>query len=262
VVSQAADMFSQMFTYAIRVPEVSYSLNIFNTQEEFYSVLARPSLVAGLGETSAFFIGRTINVGVSGINLGSVEPIDVGTSVKVTPMEITPERTKFRIDTDRAFLVDQTSGTFEEALTAFKQTVGATVSVEFGKTLVLSGLYEAVNFGDTSKVPGLGDVSGFDILFNDRTKTEKKDTAIILVTPYLPGAIDTGQKEFKGEYLRRLLSLWNRMIDPASNMEAIVDELTWSVPAYFNPQPGDVYAPDATDAETRKLIVDETLLWL
>jgi hypothetical protein len=52
------------------------------------------------------------------------------------------------------------------------------------------------------------------------------------------------------------------MIDPASDLEAVVDELTWSIPASYNPQPGDVYAPDVTDAETVDLIVKETLLWL
>jgi type II secretory pathway component GspD/PulD (secretin) len=182
--------------------------------------------------------------------------------VKVTPLEISRERTKFRIDTNRSFLVDQTSGTFTEALTAFKQTVGATVEVDFGRTLVLSGLYEAVNFGEGSKVPGVGDVPGLNVLFNDRNKTQKNDAAIILVTPYLPGTIETGQAEFRGESLARLLSLWKRMVDPASNMEAIVDEILWSFPGSFQPQAGDLSAPSAADPETASLIVNETLAWL
>jgi hypothetical protein len=102
-------------------------------------------------------------------------------------------------------------------------------------------------------------VPGLNILFNDRTRTDKKDAAIVLVTPYLPGTIETRPREFRSESLERLLSLWNQMVDPASNMEAILDTLAETFPAPYRPQSGDLYAPAAADTETVGLIVDDTM---
>jgi Flp pilus assembly secretin CpaC len=221
--------------------------------------MARPSLVATLGQESQFFIGKTINVGVSGINLGSVQPIDIGTSVSVTPIEINRERALFRIDTNRSFLIDEDPGTFEEALSAFKQTVGATVEVEFGHTLVLSGLYEQVDFGQGSKVPGVGDVPGFNLIFNDRTRTNKKDAAIVLVTPYLPGAIETGPVAFRSEALERVRALWHQTIDPDSRMESIIDTITGQFAMSFHPESGDLEAPAMSDPDTVQLIINDTV---
>ena len=213
-IKNAPDTSTKVFTTALRIPDITYSLNIFNTIDEHYDVIVRPSLVASLGQPSEFFIGRQLSVGVSGINLGTIEKIDVGTTVKVLPVEISHERAKFRVDTIRSFFVPDTSGTFQESVTTFKQLVGATVEVEFGKTLILSGLYETVDLGDSSRVPLLGDIPVVDLLFNARTNTHRKDAALVLVTPRLPGTIETDTREFRTETLMRLLSFWKDLIDP------------------------------------------------
>jgi len=255
----SADTFSRVITTALRVPQITYSLNLFNTKDDFYDVVVRPSLVASLGQQSDFFIGRQLTVGVSGINLGSLQPIEVGTSVKILPLEITQERTKFRVDVIRSFFVPDTSGSFQQAVTTFKQTVGATVEVDFGKSLILSGLYEAVNVGGSSRVPLLGDIPVVDTLFNSRVKTQRRDAAIVLVTPRLPGSIDTGTREFRTETLNRLLTFWKDLVDPRANMDGIINKLSNKVSKYFKPQPGDLKMPATTDEGTLKLIVKETL---
>jgi len=259
VLSGVADTLSRTLTTALRVPQITYSLNLFNTKEDFYEVIARPSLVASLGQQTEFFIGRTVTIGVSGINLGSLQPVDVGTSVKIMPMEITRERAKFRVDTIRSFLVENTAGTFSQSLTTFKQTVGGTVEVEFGKTLILSGLYEAVNVGGSSKVPGLGDIPVMNILFNHRNRTERRDAALVLVTPRLPGMVETSVREFRSDTLNRLLSLWKDLVDPTSNIDAIIDKLGGKVSKYFQPQAGDLRLPYASDSDTVRLVIKETM---
>ncbi|MBE7418847.1 MAG: hypothetical protein HS128_14105 [Ideonella sp.] len=254
-----ADTFSRVITSALTVPQITYSLNLFNTHDDFYDVVVRPSLVATLGQQSEFFIGRTLTVGVGGVNTATVQTIDVGTSVKLTPMEISPERTRFRIDTVRSFFVPTSSGTFAESVTTFKQTVGATAEVEFGKTLILSGLYEAVNVGWTSKVPVLGDIPVANLLFNERSKTQSRDAAIVLVTPRLAGTIETDTREFRGETLQRLLSLWNDLVDPLTNIDAVGAKLRRKIGKYFMPQPGDLRLPAAADAATARQAIGETL---
>ncbi len=254
------DVFSRVVTAALSVPQINYSLNLFNTHDDFYDVVVRPSLVATLGQQSEFFIGRTLSVGVSGINLGALQTIDVGTSVKLTPLEITGERTKFRIDTVRSFFVPASSGSFQQSVSTFKQTVGATAEVEFGKTLILSGLYEAVNVGWTSKVPVLGDLPLGNVLFNEREKTQSRDAAIVLVTPRLAGTIDTGTREFRSETLHNLLSLWKELVDPLANMDALTNKVRRKVFRHFGPQPGDLRLPAASDPGLVRQAIGDTMV--
>ncbi|MBE7425695.1 MAG: hypothetical protein HS106_06540 [Ideonella sp.] len=255
----AADSFSRVITTALSVPQITYSLNLFNTHDDFYDVVVRPSLVASLGQQSEFFIGRTLSVAVSGINAGTLQTIDVGTAVKLTPLEINNERTKFRVDTVRSFFVPTSSGTFAESVTTFKQTVGATAEVEFGKTLILSGLYEAVNVGWTSKVPVLGDIPVANLLFNERSKTQSRDAAIVLVTPRLAGSIDSGTREFRAESLKKLLSVWKELVDPLSNFDALTDKLGDKLSKYFRPQPADMKLSTAADSTIARQAIGETL---
>jgi Tfp pilus assembly protein PilF len=257
-----ADTFSRVFTTALRVPQITYSLNLFNTKDDYYDVVVRPSLVASLGQQSEFFIGRTLTVGVSGINLGSLQPIDVGVSVKVLPVEITRKSAKFRVDTVRSFFVQDSSGSFSQAVTTFKQSVGATVEVEFGKTLILSGLYEAVNVGGSSRTPLLGDIPVVDVLFNARSKTQRRDAALVLVTPRLPGTIDTGTREFRSETLAGLLSLWSVQVDPMANTDAIVKKLERKISKYFRPHAGDLKLAPATEPSTVRQVIRETVAQL
>lgn len=255
----SADAFSRVITTALTVPQITYSLNLFNTHDDFYDVVVRPSLVAMLGQQSEFFIGRTLSVAVSGINTGALQTIDVGTSVKLTPLEISGERTKFRVDTVRSFFVPTSSGTFAESVTTFKQTVGATAEVEFGKTLILSGLYEAVNVGWTSKVPVVGDIPIGNLLFNERQKTHSRDAAIVLVTPRLAGTLDTGTRAFRAETLTRLLSVWKELVDPLANMDALTVKIRDKVSRHFRPQPSDMHLPAATDAALARQAISDTL---
>jgi tetratricopeptide (TPR) repeat protein len=244
--SPGADSKTVATTSALAIPQISYSLNLFNTRDDYYEVIARPSLVASLGETSQFFIGRTVTIGVSGINLGSLQPVDVGTSVQVTPIEITSRTAKFKVDTGRSFFSPDTSGTFQQALTTFKQTVAATVEVDFGKTLILSGLYEGVNIGASSKVPGLGDIPVVDLAFNNRVQTTRQDAALVLVTPRIAGMINTGTREFRGETLSRVLDLWNTLVEPTGGLDAVLGTLRAKGRPY-HPLLGDVRLPSAGD---------------
>ncbi len=255
----AADTFSRVITTALTVPQITYSLNLFNTHDDFYDVVVRPSLVAMLGQQSEFFIGRTLSVAVSGINAGALQTIDVGTSVKLTPMEISHERTKFRVDTVRSFFVPTSSGTFQESVTTFKQTVGATAEVEFGKTLILSALYEAVNVGWTSKVPVLGDIPVGNLLFNERQKTHSRDAAIVLVTPRLAGTIETETREFRAETLTKLLAVWKELVDPMANMDALTDKIRGKLVRHFRPQPGDLPLHAASEMTIARQAIGETL---
>jgi tetratricopeptide (TPR) repeat protein len=208
--------YERVITEGIGVPQLSYNLNLFNRGGQFYQVVARPSLTAFRGETSEFFVGRTLKVAVGGVNLGQLEQIDIGIEMKVTPVEITADGTRVRIETGRSFLTSDAAGTFEEALTTFRQKVSATAEIRFGETLVLSGLSESVDDSTFSKTPVIGDVPVVGSLFNERQKASRRDAVLILVTPSRPAALP-GRPWARSEAVERLTRLWTEIIDPSSN---------------------------------------------
>lgn len=205
-----------MITETISIPQLTYNINMFNRGGQYYQVVARPSLTAYRGEISEFFVGRTLKVAVNGVNAAQLEQIDIGIELKVTPVEITPEGARVRIETGRSFLTSDAAGTFNEALTTFRQRVAATAEIRFGETLVLSGLSESVDDATFSKTPVLGDLPLAGSLFNERGKTSRRDSVLILVTPARPSALP-GRPWARGEAVERLVKLWTQVIDPSSN---------------------------------------------
>ncbi|MBW8880588.1 MAG: tetratricopeptide repeat protein [Asticcacaulis sp.] len=224
--SQGVDIspYTRTITDAITLPQLTYSLNLFNRFGQYYSVVARPMLTAYAGETSDFFVGRTAKVAVGGVNTSSLESIDVGTTVHVTPIEISEGKTKLRIEVSRSYLSGDQVGTFSESLITFRQSVTATVEVAFGKTLILSGLSEAVRDASSSKTPGLGHAPVVGSLFNRRSTTNRRDAVLILVTPAPAQAIDA-QTWARPEAVERLISLWSTVVAPGSDMNTVTAKL-------------------------------------
>lgn len=210
------DTRERIITETITIPQLTYNINMFNRGRQFYQVVARPSLTAYRGEMSEFFVWRTLKVAVSGVNTSQLEQIDIGIELKVTPIEITPDGTRVRIETGRSFLTADAAGNSNEALTTFRQKVAATAEIRFGETLVLSGLSESVDDNTFSKTPVLGDIPVAGSLFKERGKLSRRDSVLILVTPARPAALP-GRPWARAEAVERLIKLWTQVIDPSSN---------------------------------------------
>ena len=210
---------------AISLPLLTYNLNLFNRFGQFYQVVARPSLTAYLQEPSEFFIGRTLQIGVRGIESGQIEQVDIGINLQVTPISIEDDRVTVRVATGRSFVTTDQAGTFAEALSTFRQTVSATAEVKFGETLVLSGLSESVRDATGSKVPVLGSVPVAGSLFNERSTTERRDAVLILLTPSRPVSFESGPW-MRPDAVRKLTALWDTVIDPSTNGTDVVERLS------------------------------------
>ena len=216
--------YQRVITGSISIPQLNYNLNLFNRGGQRYTVVARPQLTAYLGSESEFFVGRSMKVAVSGVNLGSLEQIDIGIEMKVTPIEVTETGTKVRIEVGRSFLTADPAGNFAEAVTTFRQKVAATAEIRFGQTLLLSGLSETVRDKTYSKTPGLGDVPLLGLAFNERNETSREDSVMVLVTPARPLAM-AGKPFARAEHAARLAELWSRAVDPASNAGSATDRI-------------------------------------
>jgi tetratricopeptide (TPR) repeat protein len=218
------DSFQRVITEAIGIPQLTYSLNLFNRGGQYYQVVARPTLTAYRGEISEFFVGRTIKTAVGGVNVAQLEQIDIGIEMKVTPVEITAEGARVRIETSRSFLSNDPAGSFTEALTTFRQRVAATAEIRFGETLVLSGLSESVDDATFSRVPVLGKAPLLGSLFNERQKVSRRDSVLILVTPSLTTSLP-GRAWNRPAAVARLAHLWTQVVDPSTGGADVAERL-------------------------------------
>jgi Flp pilus assembly protein TadD len=245
------DSFQRTITQKISVPQLDYNLNIFNRSGESYNVLARPTLTAYLSEESSFFVGQTVNLEASGINLGVIQPINAGVTLKLTPQSISGQTVKFRVDVSRSFFSNQRFGTFEKQLNTFKQQVAATAQLDFGQTLILSGLSETVYDGVRNETPILGEVPVFDMLFSRRTSRSKQTSVLILVTPLAPMVTTLDRRFDRTGMTKKIADLWTTLIDPSSDMAAVAARLSHA-PVFTRAEEGDVRMRSAEDAALRE----------
>lgn len=244
---------NRSITRTISVPQLSYSLNLFNNSGQQYQVIARPSLTAFMGRESEFFAGRTINVKVSGVNLGTLQPIDVGVGLKVTPEVVEGDKVTFHVSASRSFLSKEQVGTFEESLTTFKQLVSATAQVQFGQTLLLSALSESVRDANFSKTPGLGDIPGPSLFFRQSVDMRRQESLIILLTPLHPTSIPTSA-ELRPAAVEALLDAWKNVVEPRSSVERILRNIDRQH-FFRNTEAGDLRWSPVMSAE----LLDEAL---
>jgi tetratricopeptide (TPR) repeat protein len=241
-------------TRTLRVTDLNYSLNIANRSTRRYQMAARPSLTAFVGQPSSFFVGEQLVVQTSGVNTAQLERIDVGVRLSVTPSQVRADGAQFRVEADRSFFSDVPGGTFREQLSIFKQSVSATADVRFGETLVLSGLQEQVLDHQDSKVPGLGDVPGPNLLFNQSNQRNRQRSVLILVTPSQPLGFARGTGA-RAAAVEKLVELWDQVIEPGTGAGATAELLRRRFPAR-KVTPADVAFPDLRDSTVREALLE------
>ncbi|MBL6946893.1 MAG: hypothetical protein ISR47_09660 [Rhodospirillales bacterium] len=144
--ARGADLRVHTFTYNPTLSvAATYSLNIFNDNNDHNEVLARPSLVAPGGKQSEFLTGAVWHVELTGAagSEGAVEDVPVGIRLLVTPKFLSGEHVQLEVSAPRAFTEGRSSNAnFSNFAQVSKTLVSANVVMEFGNTLVISGLSE------------------------------------------------------------------------------------------------------------------------
>jgi len=166
-----------------------YSLNIFNDAYDKNEVLARPTLIAEDGLKSEFFSGAVFHVELGGSagSLGAVQEVPVGIKLDVTPRFVTDNKVQLNVAAARAFVEGRSSQIgFNNFAQISKTMVTANVTMNFGDTLILSGLSEKESGKQRSGVPILGSIPGIQYLFSSENTLEFTRSVIILMTPRRP----------------------------------------------------------------------------
>lgn len=148
-------------------------------------VLAQPKLVCASGEKAEFHAGGEVPIVVVTAMTISVEYKEFGVSLKLAPIADRRGNIQMSIYTEVSDL-DRSLGVTigDNDIPGFQLSKAKTnVTVRQGQTIVLSGLFKAVEEKDLSKVPLLGHIPIIGELFKSRTFKEKKSELTIFVTP-------------------------------------------------------------------------------
>ena len=168
---------------------ITYSLNIANAFDLRSEVVARPTLVALDRRSSHYFSGQSLVAGLPGGTYGGSSFIEIPTGVDlfVVPTFIDDDDLLLSVRASRSSFEEQIdsqlqSGFQDQILTA-RNAVTASVAMKMGETLILSGLTERALDQQSDRVPGLGDVPGLNLGFNERVTAEANNSVLIIMTP-------------------------------------------------------------------------------
>lgn len=168
---------------------IAYSLNIANATDSRSEVLAQPSLLALDRQSSTFFSGRNITLGIAGQAGGASTFTDrpVGVSLSVTPTFVDAETMLVSARAARSFVeqVDE-NVIFGQTMQTSRNSVTANVVLKFGETLVLSGLAEQEVQRASDGVPVLQDIPVLQYLFRNRASQTFRRSVLVLITPRKP----------------------------------------------------------------------------
>ena len=216
---------------------LNYSLNIFNDNYDRNQVIARPTILVQDKQKSSFFSGGTMHVVLEGgvAGSGSVEPIPIGVTLEVKPTFLDDDTINIYVFAKRTYLESTLSQVSDQLTgTSFAQTsetkISANLTLNYGETMVLSGLSDQEKENLDDKVPVLGDLPVAQYLFRNNTKTSAKRTVLILLTPryatlaYEDGVSVNPEAGFKSGNLD-VLETNLEWMKPSSNLEAIVYQL-------------------------------------
>jgi len=170
------------------IPALSYSMNIFNTNTDRNEILARPTLVALNGEQSEFFTGTKLRAAAVATSAAGGESVEIeeeiGVKLVITPVFLDDGRIKLAVEAERTFLKTPSSDvTFQFKLEMTQTKVNSNVVMNFGETLILSGLSEKETERQRDGVPVLQDLPGVQYLFSRKDTRDFQKSVLILITP-------------------------------------------------------------------------------
>ena len=236
------DTFTRTLTKAISIPQLDYSLNIFNSAIFKNEVLARPTLIALNGEASHFFAGKNVRAAATATsNIGTVaggEAIeidqDIGVDLSVAPTLRNDGLVRIDVDVTRTFLEEPDSAIdYQFKIQTAKTHVSASVVMAFGETLILSGLSEQESETFRDGVPLLQDIPIIQYLFSEERVIDFQKSVLVMLTPRRPFTLSNWADErlksedvpAEEESLRQLRKRFDSWFKPSPHWVDIVNHL-------------------------------------
>ncbi|MCE9530661.1 MAG: hypothetical protein K8T89_05960 [Planctomycetes bacterium] len=166
--------------------------------EGLAKLIAEPKLVTQSGRPARFLSGgQQPTIGpTSGITGPGVVYQDVGTELDFLPivygngkiyLEVAPRIRAVNFGNNTINVGGTTVPAFDD------QSVRTSIVMEAGQTFAIGGLIQTSLQATSTKVPFLGELPFFGVLFSQTSQTEQESELVILVTPHLVDPMDCNQ---------------------------------------------------------------------
>jgi pilus assembly protein CpaC len=166
-------------------------------------ILAEPNLVALNGQQASFLAGGEFPVPVpQSVTAGGASTITVqfqqfGVRLGFLPFILDGDVIRLTVDPEVSEIDESLATTLVVGGSpvpglAVRRT-HTTVEMRQGQTLMISGLLQVELTGNTSRIPGLGDLPILGPFFSNTTSNRMEKELVVLVTPYLVEPMHPGQ---------------------------------------------------------------------
>ncbi len=264
-----AGVLTRTFTRSLGIPEITYSLNIFNTRDERLEIIARPSLLATEEQPSSLFLGELFVAPLQGTFEAEALSQRVGVTLNVTPTFLSDDEFLLKVFIgDSEFTPGNIPGTFREALLITIADTSVTARIRLGQTLLLSGLSEHRFLHTENKVPILGDIPLIQTFFKRKETREAVSETMILLTPRLaidtakpPASAPTPAGRSGSQRVEDLRQSYLQPFTPATNYEALLYHM--SANDYFEQfRKGDLQLDILKGPQGLKRLWDEVIAYV
>lgn len=171
-------------------------------RNQLLSILAEPNLMALNGEQANFLAGGQFPVpvaqaGGTGAATVTVEWKNYGVGLNFTPYIMENDVIRLNLSTqvsniDAALSVTTVPGASPIPGLTVRNT-DTVVELRQGQTLSISGMLQAQIDGNTSRIPGIGDLPYIGQFFSNNSHRRIEKELIVLVTPFLVTPMNPGQ---------------------------------------------------------------------
>lgn len=155
------------------------------------NILSTPSLLTLDNEEAKIVVGQNVpfvtgqytanNASAGAVNpFQTIERKDVGLTLKVKPQISESGSVKMTIYQEVSSVDSTTSNA---GLITNKRSIESNVMVQDGSVVVLGGLLSDTYEGNTSQVPGLGDIPILGALFKSESRNRKKTNLMVFLRP-------------------------------------------------------------------------------
>ncbi len=206
------------FSYAITSISgntIKSVLNMLATNKKL-NILSSPHIMVADNQTAKIQVGDSVptagpqSVGAAGVVVSSVQYLDTGVILSVTPHINAGGLVNMDINQE----VSDASSTTTSGLnspTIRKRSAKTVVTVQSGETTVLGGLMSENSNADTSGLPFLSTIPILGGLFGSQSRNNTKTELIVLITPRV--ANNVGQTKAVSDELRKKLKEAENLLD-------------------------------------------------
>lgn len=161
---------------------IQAQLNYLITHNEA-QLLADPRVSALDNMPATILIGQTYPIVYYDPRAGQFQAqfVDIGVKMNLTPVINTDGYITTTLDTERSVI----TGFVQQFPILNKRSATSTLRVKDGETIVLGGMIDDEMTKSISKIPLLGDIPIFGVLFKNINETKLHNEVVFLITPHI-----------------------------------------------------------------------------